>query len=312
MSDLPPDPLRRVRSLHREMSVLSPQGVRLAYGAARLLAQIVRRDLPLTLRVPQNLVKDPLEPLRAYLGEDIAQLRLRTSAKRAMDDLSVLGQVVNDYFRHPLAIPRGRGVVIDAGANVGAYSVVACLLQPTAVVHAFEPVTSTYLAAAQNIKLNSLEQKISITRAALGAASERRTIDLTYGGRQGTLMDGFLTEARSGERQEIPVERLDDYCAARQIDHVDVLKIDVEGFEVEVLRGASRLLPRTRAVLMEWHSSELALEADAILTAAGMHRLRLSTSDIGFDQPIGMGYWVSDQPVPQDASAPGSNSQTDA
>ena len=46
---------------------------------------------------------------------------------------------------------------------------------------------------------------------------------------------------------EVPSVSLDDYCAEREIDRIDLLKVDVEGAELDVLRGSERLL-RTRAV----------------------------------------------------------------
>jgi hypothetical protein len=75
----------------------------------------------------------------------------------------------------------------------------------------------------------------------------------------------------------VPVQRLDDFLDAKAIDRVDVLKIDVEGFENEVLAGAERSLEggRIRAMLVEfneWCLTQAGSSASALwdrIVAAG-------------------------------------------
>ena len=50
----------------------------------------------------------------------------------------------------------------------------------------------------------------------------------------------------------MPVETVDAYCAGRAIRGIDLLKIDTQGYDLEVLRGAKEILPHVRLVLAEW------------------------------------------------------------
>jgi hypothetical protein len=56
---------------------------------------------------------------------------------------------------------------------------------------------------------------------------------------------------------KVDVVNLDDYCAQRGVDHIDLLKIDVEGFELNVLRGASRLLEGQRINAIQFEFNEM-------------------------------------------------------
>ena len=69
----------------------------------------------------------------------------------------------------------------------------------------------------------------------------------------------------------MPVIRLDDYVIRREIDRVALLKIDTEGMELEVLRGASEVLARTALVAMETHGDARHREVLDRLRSAGFH-----------------------------------------
>jgi FkbM family methyltransferase len=167
-------------------------------------------------------------------------------------------------------------VALDVGANIGWYSVLLDRLSaPGARVLAFEPDPGSYRLLRLNLQANR-SQHVTALNVALG---ERPGVALLHRYRDSnngrhTLLEGNT----SGGTVEVPVETLKEVWEREQLGgrRVALLKIDVEGFECLVLRGAGELLGRCRHVLLEYSPEglELAgLRPDALiepLRAAGL------------------------------------------
>ena len=127
-------------------------------------------------------------------------------------------------------------VFVDVGANVGAYSLRAASQGMS--VHAFEPNPGNVRILRRNSEINGLT--IDLHECALG--SSEGTANLSAGGAASKISaEGELT---------VPVRTLDSFHLPR----VDLLKIDVEGYELEVLRGAVETLERSHpAIMIEMH-----------------------------------------------------------
>jgi len=135
-------------------------------------------------------------------------------------------------------------IFIDVGANVGVYSLLASIT-PDVVVHAFEPSSTTSMRTKANVALNGLEFRIKVVQAALGAS--RGSALLTVG------LDAVNRVVREGEStsvEVVPVETLDEYLHDDDRTRVRMMKIDVEGHELEVLHGARNLISDTLPVLI--------------------------------------------------------------
>jgi FkbM family methyltransferase len=129
----------------------------------------------------------------------------------------------------------------DVGANIGVFA-----LELSAAgfdsVHAFEPVHSTFMRLVANVG----QTNIKVVNAALGAANGPLVFAITNGS-PATNHSVANAASCSGPVERVAVLTLDEYCAAHAISHIDLLKIDVEGMEPCVLRGARELMTR-RAV----------------------------------------------------------------
>lgn len=144
--------------------------------------------------------------------------------------------------------------VLDIGANIGAHTLpLASLVGPDGHVYAFEPTDFAFRKLAVNLALNPrLAARVTAEQAFLGESSEGLPAAEIYSSwpldASGPVHEKHLGRAEStiGAR----TFRLDDYLEARRIQRVDLVKMDVDGFECHVLGGASRLLATSKPVIV--------------------------------------------------------------
>jgi FkbM family methyltransferase len=144
-------------------------------------------------------------------------------------------------------------LIIDAGANFGHYSLTAAgLVGANGLVIGFEPHPETYAMLAANRGLLPYENFIAV-EAGLGASDG--TIDLytDLGNPGGHSNYEWNRRDRAGNSCPVDIVSLDSYLSKRDDDRpVSVIKIDVQGAEMDVLRGAARTIEGDRpAVLCE-------------------------------------------------------------
>jgi FkbM family methyltransferase len=148
--------------------------------------------------------------------------------------------------------------VLDVGANHGMFSLEAAhLVGRAGVVHAFEPTPRTCDLLRRNLSVNGLAG-VKVFASALGA--EPGTARLRVHHEMSGLNTLASRDVRWNRRTlaadeiiEVPITTLDLHAAAERIERIDFLKIDVEGFELDVLRGARGLLKdgRVARILLE-------------------------------------------------------------
>jgi FkbM family methyltransferase len=145
--------------------------------------------------------------------------------------------------------------VIDVGANHGMFSLEAAhLIGEQGIVHAFEPTPSTRKLLVKNLAANRIST-VTVLPSALaehpGMARLRvhkemsglntlAPVDVTWN-RQKLVADQII---------EVPVTTLDAHTSEQGLQRVNFLKIDVEGFELSVIRGARGLLSQKRVDLI--------------------------------------------------------------
>ncbi|HEY0710850.1 MAG TPA: FkbM family methyltransferase [Polyangia bacterium] len=139
--------------------------------------------------------------------------------------------------------------VIDVGTNVGETVLnFSKRVGAAGVVHGFEVVPSTYERCRRNLDLNGISNvvlnNVGLAHQKGRFPIEKPSVRNSGGDRLGTVeMGGELT----GETVEVTT--LDDYVAAKHISRIDLIKVDVEGFETNVLRGAMVTLSKFRPAL---------------------------------------------------------------
>ena len=220
-------------------------------------------------RIIQSLLKSPKFPGRDYLIENLPKWFLKPAAgevivktrfkfkiqvdpsfdkniENVIYQRGVYEQATTEYIRQTL----NRGdCFVDVGANIGYLSLVAAATVGTkGAVYSFEPVSTTFKILEKNKSINDFSQLI-LHPFALGNNEEKKTIYTEKENRGGAS----ISNQRSEHSEEIQVKRLDDLNIDRTIH---LLKVDVEGFEWEVLKGAAEKIKKDRPTLIVEYSRD--------------------------------------------------------
>jgi len=146
--------------------------------------------------------------------------------------------------------------VFDVGAHVGRWAELALQINPALNLHCFEPSQATY----QRLLAKRFPPQVICNPFGLGSAEEERTLYVFEDGSGlNSLYRRHGLEAGWGlapqQRMEtVRLDTLDHYCREKSIDSIDFLKVDVEGHELEVFKGASQMLRerQIRAIQFEY------------------------------------------------------------
>jgi len=173
-------------------------------------------------------------------------------------------------------------VFYDVGANLGFYSLLAA--RQGAQVFAFEPDAQNAESLEHHVRLNSLGAKIEVIRAAVYSTSGFVALEPSDSARgHGNAHVGPNAE-HSHPSVKVPCTTLDDF--AREHIVPDTIKIDVEGAESDVLKGAEKLFTRSRPHLIcEVHDTANASFVETWLKTRG-YELRWLNTNNGFPRQL--------------------------
>ena len=133
-------------------------------------------------------------------------------------------------------------LVFDVGANRGQTIERMRRTFPRPVIHAFEPGRAAF-AALQDAYRTS--PQVVLNNLALGARAESRMfLDNDHDDMSSFLEPSVTAWGEITDRYPVEVITLDEYCRSRDIARIDVLKIDTQGFDLQVLLGGQELMRR--------------------------------------------------------------------
>ncbi|WP_207477561.1 FkbM family methyltransferase [Arenibaculum pallidiluteum] len=198
--------------------------------------------------------RQPGQPPYRYLGNRSALVQLHDGSHFVVDtdslDISVSLMVHGRWEPwiepHITDVLAPGSVFVDAGANMGYYSVIAGrVVGASGFVHAFEPNPRLHELLAKNLSINGLAGRAHA--CALGSRPGRARLWTSRNAAGG----GYITNDPAADATasglvpvEVEVRTLDGALA--EVPEVHVMKIDVEGFEPEVLAGARATIERSR------------------------------------------------------------------
>lgn len=165
-----------------------------------------------------------------------------------------LAQRVAPSIEHATALQhRPFKTIVDVGANRGQFALFARNLNPEASIHAFEPLEAPRAVLAG---LFAKDPLVKVQPFAIGSSDHDTTIFVTAKDDSSSLLPVAASQEQifgtvSSSVQNVAVRRLASCLPAAEIKQPSLLKIDVQGFELEVLVGSEELLPLFSAVYIE-------------------------------------------------------------
>ena len=150
------------------------------------------------------------------------------------------GEYEPDVRNALMKLIREDSVVFDIGANIGYFTIIAASKAKHGKVHAFEPSTSSFNRLVANVEGNGLKN-VKCIRTAIGNVSEPRLLYLSSVENTG-MTSLTKPENYSGDHENVQVITLDEYVEIEKVTRLDVVKIDIEGNELNALKGMRKCL----------------------------------------------------------------------
>lgn len=174
-------------------------------------------------------------------------LQLQASSQELLSYWEIFIEKEYQYFDQEL---NENSVVFDVGANVGFFALFYARRKKTGKIFSFEPSPSVYKRLEHNVNANGGDV-IKTFPKALGdnkgvVAFEQTPLSL----------NSKVVSQTTESSINVEVSTLDEFVIEEDIAKIDLLKIDTEGFELQVLKGgANKALPRTQRMIIEFHKA---------------------------------------------------------
>jgi FkbM family methyltransferase len=194
-------------------------------------------------RFPLNRGKDfAFRIITKILGKAMFNINgniLRLNPKSFIDKALIRnGEFENDVYELIKETIFGNDIMIDIGANIGYFSILASSIKGV-TVFSFEPSSRELINFQENILLNK-RNNIVIFPFALGSEDTMLELNLHHIGNPGA--NSFLNLFETKDKQIVQCFKFDSLFNHNIADRIKLIKIDVEGFEFEVLKGMENFL----------------------------------------------------------------------
>jgi FkbM family methyltransferase len=162
--------------------------------------------------------------------------------------LVMFGDFIDPEFPFLRLVAKPHWQVVDVGAAIGQFSMFAAVCLPQARVEAFEPSRVNTETLQRNIERNGVERRVVVHQMALSNRKETAR----FATAPKTWMSQLLAPGSSDDADSelVAVDTLDAVAEAMALDHIHLLKINVAGFEPQVLEGAMETLRAGRVDVM--------------------------------------------------------------
>jgi FkbM family methyltransferase len=214
-----------------------------------------------------------MQKIKITIGKWVVWLILFLSRK-AKIDLMGLGYVENGFLKSNSLQASGElnfiknllgtkiknesPVFFDVGANIGDYTELLATHHPKAKIYCFEPNPNTFKKLAENCG-----DLATLINGGIGA--EIGELKLYFESSDSTSVQAssnpeilnVIAKQSDLTSIDIKINTIDNYCLQNGIDSIDFLKIDIEGFELEALEGAKKLLSEKKIKLIQFEFNEV-------------------------------------------------------
>lgn len=179
----------------------------------------------------------------------------------------------NDHFLISEFSGKDANLVIDLGANEGYYTLKLKQNNPKCKVIAVEPNPLASEILKKNVKSNKLSDVILVNKAVC-SKNGKITFDIVenvsaIGGKELGIISRHWLKKEMVKKIKVDCTTLDKLFRMYKIDRLDVLKLDVEGMELEILKSSKNLLGKIHKIVVEWHSKKIRDELKRFLKRNG-------------------------------------------
>ena len=165
---------------------------------------------------------------------------IKLDVSRDVDKYFYWGEFESEIIEFLLALLIKSSIFFDIGANIGIYSLVASKNIITGgKIYAFEPADWAYDRLTENISINDIKN-VETFKLAVSDFTGSRQFYVCEDDAYNSLISTPMKQVQ--KVVAINSIRLDDFCLDKNIDHIDILKIDVEGADFLVLKGTEKIL----------------------------------------------------------------------
>jgi FkbM family methyltransferase len=238
---------------------------------------------------------------RAVLGKKLAEASI--TRDQYINSPSPIESELGELFGH-----RKPTAIFDIGACEGEDSIRYARMFPDASIFAFEPMPGNVEMIHKQLRKYGVDQQVSVFPLALsssagpvsfyvssGSPSHLPNIpEWNYGNKSGSLLAPDAIREHYPWLQfdttiEVQTETLEYFCDSHGINSIDLIHMDVQGAELDVLRGAGAMLENTRAIWMEvenvplYEGQPLADEVEAFMAANRFVKIKDTVSSISGD-----------------------------
>lgn len=183
----------------------------------------------------------------------------------------------NVHFLIPQFSGKDAKLAIDLGANEGYYTLKLKQNNPKCKVIAVEPNPLAFEVLEKNVKSNKLNDVILINKAVCNK-NGKMTLEIVenvsaIGGKDLGIMNRPWLKREMVKKIKVDCITLSKLLQEYKVDKVDILKLDVEGMELEILKSSKNLLNRIHKIVVEWHSKKIRNELKRFLKENGFKLL---------------------------------------
>jgi FkbM family methyltransferase len=213
--------------------------------------------------------------------------RIQLDESTAHGSVDILTEIMKEHAHRDFPGFDGKDaqVVVDGGASEGFYTIAIKMANPACRVIAIEPNPIAFDLLKRNVAFNNF-QNIELVQGAIGHSDEVREFEYAN---VASAVGSFhiLREQRPWlperhiESIKVKCHTLDSLYRQYHLESVDILKLDIEGAELEALSNGIDALSKTKKVVVECHSDFLRSSVVDLLTSSGFKVAYEETSEYG-------------------------------
>jgi FkbM family methyltransferase len=211
----------------------------------KILIAIIKSKFPLSKFIEKIVPSNYLYPAESIRSANVNGVNLTLDISEYINHW-VYFNLADKGYEELIRLSSHSSLIFDVGANIGFTALsMAKKGNVESVVHAFEPDLYNFSKLKVNTLLNP-ESEVILNNIGLGAKNDRLKLVIDT---PDNLGGNRIKREATEDFNWVTITTIDNYCEEHSLDAVDLIKIDVEGFEYNVLKGSMRLLESCKPII---------------------------------------------------------------